>query len=157
MRYFIVGVIIVVLVGTAFWAGYKTGKQPSPTPTATQVAQQSIVPVAVATSSVTTTPTYSPLIVRGSAEGDIKIGNQAGNLAPDFRLKNLQGDNVSLRDYRGREAVTLVFTKSGELELKVSSSPQSITLRDPDHAVHHLYAVTSMPYTVNIDEHGIIR
>lgn len=155
MKYFIVGVIIIVLVGTAFWAGYKQGKQTTPSPSTTQTAQQSVAPVAVATPIATTTPSVLSPIDKGESVGDRVVGNRAGNFAPDFRLKNLQGNNVSLRDYLGREAIKLVFTKSVELQLQVSS--QDITLQDPDDTVHHLYAVTSMPYTVNIDGQGIIR
>jgi cytochrome oxidase Cu insertion factor (SCO1/SenC/PrrC family) len=34
---------------------------------------------------------------------------QAGDIAPDFALKSLSGDIVTLSDYRGRQNVVLVF------------------------------------------------
>ena len=30
------------------------------------------------------------------------VGNQVGNLAPDFQLKNLDGKSVSLSDFKGK-------------------------------------------------------
>lgn len=160
MKAFIFVVIALVLIGTAFWAGYKAGqKNPSTssTPVPTQNAQQSIAPVAVGSPVVVVaTPTPTSTSTPTSA-GNTVVGNRPGNLAPDFRLKDLQGNDVSLRDYLGREAVTLTFTTSGELQFKVASSPQAVTLRDPEDTIHRLYGVSSMPYTVSIDEHGIIR
>ncbi|MEK7583557.1 MAG: hypothetical protein AAB483_04120 [Patescibacteria group bacterium] len=142
MKYIIIGVIVIALIGAGFWAGTKSGKTTA-TPTPSQTA-------ATYTPAITvTTPTSSPL------SGDVTVGNRPGNLAPDFRLKDLNGREVSLRDYLGRESFRLVFNKSQELELQAGS--QNVILRDPDNTVHRLYGVTSMPYTVNIDGQGIIR
>ena len=108
--------------------------------------------VVVATATPTSTGTVAP-----ATTGNATVGNRPGNLAPDFRLKDLQGNDVSLRDYLGREAVILTFTTSGELQFKATSMAQAVTLRDPEDTIHRLYGVPTMPYTVSIDEHGTIR
>jgi len=43
----------------------------------------------------------SLLLACGGAESGAKAGISEGNLAPNFRLKTLDGQDVSLEDYRG--------------------------------------------------------
>ena len=40
------------------------------------------------------------------------VGVKAGQSAPDFSLKNLKGDTVKLRDYKGKKVVILDFWAS---------------------------------------------
>lgn len=133
MKYFIGGVIVIVLVATAFLAGRKTKKIVSST------ASPSI--------SLSVAPTPAG---RSDQSTSALIGNKVGDKAPDFRLKDTNGNDVSLRDYQN-QGVKLEFIELGKLRL------QGRILLDPDDIVHRLYHVTSMPYTVTIDEHGIIR
>lgn len=149
MKYIIGVIIALVLIGAAFWAGTKTNtdSKATPKPSASTTYTPPVSVVTVAPGS-----TYAPTPTPGSSA---VIGNQVGNRAPDFRLKDSSGADVSLKDYLGRESVKLIFSVSGELVLQTSS--QSITLRDPDDIVHRLYHVTSLPYTVTIDATGIIR
>ena len=151
MKYIIGVIIVLVLIGAGFWAGTKTNTSNKSTPTPSSSAIY-VPPVSVVTVAPNSTYLATPALAISG-----EIGNRVGSRAPDFRLKNTQGNDVSLRDYLGREAVKLVFAVSGQLVLQPASVPQGITLNDPDDIVHRLYAVTSMPYTVNIDVNGIIR
>ncbi len=145
MKYVIIGIIVIALVLAGFWAGTKKGGKstPSPSPSPSSSNQPTTMP------APTPTPTYS---VQPSG-----IGNRPGNIAPDFRLKDLNGHDVSLRDYLGHVAVKLIFTERGRVVLQPAVVPQGITLIDFKDTAYHLYGVPSLPYTVNIDEHGIVR
>ncbi|MEK7616084.1 MAG: hypothetical protein AAB420_02680 [Patescibacteria group bacterium] len=143
MKYWISAIVILAIAGSAYWAGSQHNDSDSPEKTATPTASYTFIPTTVS-------PSNSPLPVRGSAEGNRIIGNRPGNIAPDFRLKDESGIDVSLRDYQN-QSVKIEFFESGKLRL------QGRMLLDPNDVVHRLYGVTSMPYTVNIDAQGIIR
>lgn len=138
MKYWIIGIIVVGLVVGGFLAGTKHGENR---------AEETVTPNPTAILS----PSVSLLPIQGSSEGSIIVGNRPGNRAPDFRLKDSQGNDVSLRDYLNREEVRLEFVVSGQVMLN------GRTLLDPTETVRKLYAVTSMPYTVVIDINGIIK
>ena len=146
MKYFIGALIVIGLVLAGYWAGTRQKDEiaeTSPTPSTSTVAIATVAPLL---------ETISPISQNTTAS----IGNRIGDKAPDFRLKDQQGNDVSLRDYLGREAVQLIFATSGRLVLKTSSG-QEITLLDPGDTIHRLYNVASMPYTVDINADGIIR
>ena len=144
MKYWIIGVMIVAVVGSAYWAGTKHEDSNDAEVTSTP----SSIAVTNTTSPIVTVQS-TPAYTNTGGSGAV-VGNKVGNIAPDFRLKDTSGRDVSLRDYRGQE-VRIEFTESGKLRL------QGNILLDPGDVVHRLYAVTSMPYTVNIDINGIIR
>lgn len=145
MKYFLIGAIVIVVALAGFWAGKKSGDD-EPETTVTQTPLRPSDSAGLAPTATSTSNTTSAL-----------IGNRPGDKAPDFRLKDSQGHDVSLRDYQGREGIRLIFTVSGQLVLQPDSAGQGITLYDPGDAVHRLYAVAAMPYTVIIDVNGIIR
>lgn len=45
----------------------------------------------------------------GGSSGASQVGLQAGNTAPDFTLKDIDGKNVKLSDYRGKIVVVNFF------------------------------------------------
>jgi hypothetical protein len=139
MKYFIGALIVIGLVLAGYWAGTRQKDENkketvSPTPTSAAILE-----------------TISP-----TPQASVGVGNRPGDQAPDFRLKDTSGKDVSLREYIGRETIQLIFTTSGRLVLKNSSGQES-TLLDPGDTIHRLYNITSMPYTVTIDANGIIR
>ena len=142
MKYWIIGIVALAIIAASYWAGTQQGSKAEKTPTP--------LPTALVLS-----PSYPPdqVVVRAGSPlpGEIVIGNKPGNRAPDFRLKDASGKEVSLRDYLYTESVVLEFLVSGEIRM------QGKVFLDPDNAVHRLYGVTSIPYTVNIDINGIIR
>lgn len=154
MKYWIIGLMIIAIVGAAYWAGTKKNGPSDSDTTNTPISTISNTSSPVSTVSYTPIPSQSPTT---SSTGNVTIGNKPGNRAPDFRLKDANGRDVSLRDYLYRESVKLIFTKAGELVFQPDSMPRGITLIDPGDVIHRLYGVTSMPYTVSIDANGIIR
>ena len=96
LKLILAAVIVIALLGAAFWAGNKALKKDTTTtsPTMTQTP-------------FTTAYDASP-IVNPSA----KVGNRVGDIAPDFRLPNAKGGSVSLSDYRGFRPVVLNIWKS---------------------------------------------
>ena len=150
MNYVIIGIIVIALVLAGFWAGTKKGGNATPTPTPSSSTSSSPTPVPSTSNKPTPTPTYT-------TQPNGIIGNRPGNIAPDFRLKDINGHYVSLRDYLGHVAVKLIFTERGKVVLQPAVVPQGITLLDTKDTAYHLYGMSSLPYTVNIDEHGIIR
>ncbi len=136
MKYFIGIVIVLVLIFGGYWAGTKQGDDD---------AQEDETPIAEVIVENEDEPRVSTMPISG-----VVIGNRIGNRAPDFRLKDTDGNNVALRDFIGHEEIRLVFAVSGQIMF------QGRTLLDPDNAVHRLYGITSMPTTVKIDVNGII-
>ena len=72
---------------------------------------------AVSTISATPTPTQTPrpaptTTPRPAAEPGSLIP-QAGELAPDFTLPSVEGESVTLSDYRGQKNVVLLFYRTG--------------------------------------------
>lgn len=134
MKFFIIGMTVIVLVLAGYWAGTKKDDEVTPSPSFTSHA-----------------PVRTPTATSGL------VGNRSGDIAPDFQLNEASGKSFALRDYRGREQVQLTFRVAGQVEFKPASAPQAYTLLDPDDALRRLYAVPSMSYTVLIDEQGIIR
>ena len=140
MKYVIIAIVILALIVAGYWAGTQDTEEVSTTQTPT---------VSVgATATFTAMPTAVP-------SSNTVIGNRPGNRAPDFQLKSSDGKTVALRDYLGKQAVTLVFSMSSKLTLQTSG--QEFTLMDPDDVVHRLYNVGTMPYTITIDANGTIR
>ncbi len=89
----IVAVIVIVLVGAAFWVGGRNGHTtPSPLPS---------VPVPIGSAIVTAGP--SQTIINSG-----RVGNNVGDIAPDF---------PGLREYRGQE-VSLRFATANEIILQ---------------------------------------
>lgn len=141
MKYWVIAIVAIALLASAYWAGTN---QDSSKPEATAIPEETVF------FSHTPTPVVflpTPIV----STGDVVIGNRPGNRAPDFRLKDTQSNDMSLRDYLGHEEIRIEFFKAGEVIV------EGRTLLDPDNVVHRLYGVTSMPYTVNIDSNGIIR
>ena len=68
-----------------------------------QTTQNSTLLTSAPATSVPTVPTSSvPPASQAPAAATPKVGNQAGNLAPDFQLSSLDGKPVSLSDFRGK-------------------------------------------------------
>lgn len=153
MKYGLLIIVVLVLIAGGFWAGTKTEKNKDE-----ETVSPSASPVAIATTpmiSVTATPTVRPMPSRTlpplSPTTTVNVGNTPGSKAPDFRLHDVNGQSVSLRDFIGKSEVTIEFTNADQLML------QGRLLLDPEHIVHRLYGVSSLPYTVRIDINGIIK
>ena len=52
------------------------------------------------------------LLFVAAAADPVKAGTAPGERMPDFTLKDLEGNEVSLRDFRGKQAVLLVVGAS---------------------------------------------
>ena len=59
------------------------------------------VPSALAPTAPSPTTTV-PTAPQKSSATTLSVGNQVGNLAPDFQLNDLAGKPVSLKDFRGK-------------------------------------------------------
>lgn len=148
VKYWLFAIIVLALVFAGYWAGTKHRHTESEaTATNTPHSSSTVLPSPV----VVYSPSITAAVPVASLRTDVMVGNRPGNRAPDFQLKDMSGATVSLRDYLGREEIRLVFSISGQVAL------QGRTLQDPDDIVHKLYAVSTMPYTVEIDTHGIIK
>ena len=60
------------------------------------------LPTAPAPTAPAPTTTPTPTTPQPSPVTAPAVGNQVGNLAPDFQLKNLDGKSVSLSDFKGK-------------------------------------------------------
>ena len=145
MKYWIIGLMIVAIVGASYWAGTRQRDGGDSEAEKTSVEETAVKTATSMPSGLT--PTTQVL----------SVGNEPGDFAPDFRLKDAKENSVSLRDFQNREAVKIVFTVSGQLTLYHDSLPQGVVLLDPDNIVYRLYGGTALPYIVTIDKNGIIR
>jgi len=72
---------------------------------------------AVSTISATPTPTQTPRPVPTTtpppAEQPVWVIPAAGEPAPDFTLPSVDGEAVTLSDYRGQKNIVLLFYRTG--------------------------------------------
>ncbi len=178
LKLIIAAVVVIAILGAAFWAGSKALKKtattsPSPSsPTQTQF---------------TVSNNVSPIVNQTAT-----VGNRPGNIAPDFRLENIKGGAVALSDYRGFKPVVLTIWKSdctactdmlssfdrvqgrygeryftllvnrAEARNIVQQYADRTTatglryLLDASDAIIHLFGASDVPYTVFIKSDGTI-
>lgn len=55
---------------------------------------------------------WCALSILPATAGPARVGTAVGERAPDFTLKDLDGNEVRLQDFRGRQAVLLVVGAS---------------------------------------------
>src|SRR3989344_1736850 len=139
LKYVVIAIVVLILVWLAFWVGRKDDDS-EPTPTPVVVTQ---APEAVYVPPVTITPVPPAATSVPTSGSNAPVGNQVGNRAPDFQLKDSQGNAVALRNYRG-QTVILAFREANHVTMTVGS--QDMVLTDANMTVHRLYSVTSMPY-----------
>lgn len=84
-------VLLLACLG-AWWATSGSGADATPTPTIYAMLPQNIM-----------TPSKPSPIAPDTP--DIPIGTRVGQMAPDFRLKDLAGKEVALSDFRGRVVI----------------------------------------------------
>lgn len=95
-----------------------------------------------------------------------KEGTEVGNLAPDFELKKLNGETVSLKEFRGRTVLLSFGTTWCPYCLKEIPALKDIhekfggikiiyvDVQEGKAVVDELVAGNSIPYTVLLDEDG---
>jgi len=95
----------IVLLGVLLVSGcqaFTPATEPSPAPATANTSEPATPPTDAPTSS-TAQPTLPPPTTTSLPPAPtIPVGNQIGNLAPDFQLQTLSGQTVSLSGLRGK-------------------------------------------------------
>ncbi len=86
------------------------GERPTPSPTASEVSPtqtagpsptgEPAAPTLSATATTAAEPTQAP---------SLEVGYEVGEMAPDFELTTIDGETLSLSDFRGDSPVLLYF------------------------------------------------
>ncbi len=84
-------VLLLACLG-AWWATSGSGADATPTPTIFAMLPQAIVTSNQPSPTASDTP-------------DVPVGTRVGQIAPDFRLKDLSGKEVALSDFRGKVVI----------------------------------------------------